>query len=277
MRSIRYSVVGVFLAVCATCTAGVAQPLTNEPLDIGYRQMYNLDFAAAHETFHAFQQSHPDDPMGYVSDAAAYLFSEFDRLHVLEVELFTDNSKFESRQKLAPDQAAKAAFDKDLAMSDQLAARMLSASSGDEQAMFAQILANGLRGDYAAMIEKRNMAGLSYMKTSRLIAEKLLGRDPNYYDAYLAVGVENYLLGTTPAPVRWFLHFAGNKTDKQEGISRLRLTATNGHFLAPYARLLLAVAALRDKDAAGACYLLEGLSREFPHNHLYTTELARLR
>ena len=49
-------------------------------------------------------------------------------------------------------------------------------------------------------IEKRNMAGLSYMKTSRTLAEKLLGRDPQFYDAYLAVGVENYLLGITPAP-----------------------------------------------------------------------------
>ncbi|MGA2988857.1 MAG: hypothetical protein ABSD88_00175 [Candidatus Korobacteraceae bacterium] len=251
-------------------------PLTDEPLDTGYREMYNLEFSTAHDTFRSWQQSHPEDPMGYVSDAAAYLFSEFDRLHVLEVELFTDDKKFASRHKLAPDPAVKAAFDKDLAISDQLASRMLAVSAGSEQAMFAQILANGLRGDYAAMIEKRNLAGLSYMKSSRSIAEKLLGRNPQYYDAYLAIGVENYLLGVTPAPVRWLLRFSGAETNKQEGIKRLRLTASNGHYLAPYARLLLAVAALRDKDAAGARALLEDLSREFPHNHLYATELARL-
>jgi hypothetical protein len=44
----------------------------------------------------------------------------------------------------------------------------------------------------------------------------------------------------------------------------------------PYARLLLAVAALRDHNQERARALLEDLSREFPHNHLYSQELARL-
>jgi hypothetical protein len=273
---IRMTMAVVVGTVLLASVAAVAAPLTDEPLDTGYRDMYNLDFPAAHDTFHAWQQSHPDDPMGYVSDAAAYLFSEFDRLHVLEAELFTDDSKFEARQKLSPDPAVKAAFDKDLATSDQLASRILVSSPDNEGAMFAQILANGLRCDYAALIEKRNLASITYMKASRNLAEKLLARNPQYFDAYLAIGVENYLLGVTTAPVRWLLHLSGAQTNKQEGISRLRLTASNGHYLAPYARLLLAVAALRDKDEAGARSLLEQLSREFPHNRLYTLELARL-
>ena len=37
--------------------------------------------------------------MGYVSNAAAYLFSEFNRLHILESDLFTDDAKFEHRSK----------------------------------------------------------------------------------------------------------------------------------------------------------------------------------
>jgi len=100
--------------------------------------------------------------------------------------------------------------------------------------------------------------------------------DPSYYDAYLAIGVENYLLGTTVAPVRWFLRMGGAETNKDQGIANLKLTADKGHYLAPYARLLLAVAALRDKDRATARNLLAGLSREFPQNSLYQKELARL-
>jgi hypothetical protein len=52
-------------------------------LERGYREMYNLSFEDAHKNFTEWQQIHPDDPMGPVSDAAAYLFSEFDRLHIL--------------------------------------------------------------------------------------------------------------------------------------------------------------------------------------------------
>jgi hypothetical protein len=108
------------------------------------------------------------------------------------------------------------------------------------------------------------------------LAEQLLARDPSCYDAYLAVGIENYLLGLNPAPVRWLLRLTGAQTDKDEGIAKLRLTAEKGRYLAPYARLLLAIAALRDHDRQQARELLSGLAEEFPQNQLYRRELGRL-
>jgi hypothetical protein len=245
-------------------------------LDAGYRQMYNLDFPGAHESFQSYEQTHPRDPLGPVSNAAAYLFSEFDRLHILEVELFTDNNKFENREKPSPNPEVRAAFDKELNAATQIADQVLAGSPHNSDALFAKVLALGLRGDYIALIEKRNFAGLSSMKAGRALAEKLISMDPSYYDAYLAIGVENYLLGTTVAPVRWFLRMGGAETNKDQGIANLKLTADKGHYLAPYARLLLAVAALRDKDRATARNLLAGLSREFPQNSLYQKELARI-
>jgi hypothetical protein len=246
------------------------------PLDLGYRQMYNLDFDGAHKTFQGWQRSHPEDPLGPVSNAAAYLFSEFDRLHVLEVDLFTDNQKFEKRQKPVPDPAVRTAFDGELAKADRLATQTLARAPQDANAMFAQVLVNGLRGDYLSLIEKRNLAGLGYMKTGRGLAEKLLSVHPGYYDAYLAVGIENYILGINPAPVRWLLRIGGAQTDKEDGITKLRLTAEKGHYLAPFARLLLAVAALRDNDRNTARTILASLSHEFPSNMLYQKELSRL-
>ena len=53
----------------------------------------------AHATFAAWEHSHPEDPLGPVSNAAAYLFAEFNRHHILESELFTDNQRFERRQR----------------------------------------------------------------------------------------------------------------------------------------------------------------------------------
>lgn len=108
------------------------------------------------------------------------------------------------------------------------------------------------------------------------MAEKLLAIDNTFYDAWLAIGVENYLLSIKPAPVRWFLRLGGAQIDKQQGLARLRLTAEKGHYLKPFARLLLAVAALRDNDRARARELLAALNREYPHNRLYLQELARL-
>lgn len=245
-------------------------------LDAGYRQMYNLDFGGAHKTFQAWEQQHPQDPLGPISNAAAYLFSEFDRLHILEVELFTNDQALKDRQKVSADSAVRTAFDSELQKGDRLASDLLSHSPNNQDALFCKALENGLRGDYLALIEKRNLAGLSSMKAGRVVAEKLVSIDPSYYDAYLAIGIENYLLGINPAPVRWVLRLGGAQTDKDRGLKELRITADKGRFLAPYARLLLAVAAIRDKDRTTARTLLTGLSHEFPQNQLYQQELAKL-
>ena len=247
-------------------------------LELGYRAMYNLDFAGAHPNFGEWEKIHPNDPLGPVSDAAAYLFSEFDRLHVLQSEFLTKDKSFSQRQlSLSPDPVAKREFESALSAGQRVANRVLARSPEDENALLASVLGMGLHADYLALIEKRDLAALSELKQSRTLAEHLLTHYPDCYDAYLAVGVENYLLSLKPAPVRWVLHLGGAQTDKQTGIERLRITAEKGHYLLPYARLLLAVAALRDNDLTTARRLLTWLSTEFPKNQLYREELQKLK
>ncbi len=265
------------MACIASGTAQSPNRVVPQPeLDRGFRRMYNLDFYGAHDTFHRYQKASPEDPLGFVADGAAYLFAEFNRLQILESDLFTDDRKFDNRSQQRPDPEVKAAFENELARSDALVSKILAASPNDANALFARVLSNGLRADYTALIEKRNLASLGYMKIGRITAQQLLAIDPTCYDAFLAIGVENYLLGSSPAPVRWLLHLTGSQTDKDEGIQRLRLTAEKGYYLAPFARLLLAVAALRDKDKNTARVLLAALATEFPDNQLYSKELARI-
>jgi hypothetical protein len=242
----------------------------------GYCRMYNLQFAEAHKVFAEWQRLHPQDPMGPVSDAAAYLFSEFDRLHILEAEFFTSDKNFENQKQLTPDADARRKFDSLLEKAGSLASNRLAHDAKDENALFANILALALRGDYLALIEKRNLAGLSYLKQARVSAESLIKTDANYFDAYLAIGVENYLLSARVAPLRWILEMGGAQTDKATGLKNLRITAEQGHYLQPYARLLLAIAALRDQDRFSARLLLQGLAQQFPNNQLYKRELARI-
>jgi hypothetical protein len=211
-----------------------------------------------------------------VSNAAAYLFAEFDRLKILQSEFFVEDSVFKRRPKVVADPAVRRAFDAELSKAEQLSDEILSRSPEQADALFAKILTFGLRADYQALIERRYFDSLRVIKTSRATAEKLIDIEPSYYDAYLAIGVENYLLSLKAAPVRWMLQLGGAQTDRERGIENLRLTAEKGTYLCPYARLLLAVAALRNKDTAKARDLLSGLAREFPNNRLYAEELARL-
>jgi hypothetical protein len=267
--------------LCFVLTQGVLSPISarlgpDAPLDRGYRQMYNLEFADAHKTFREYAKLHPEDPVGATSEGAAYLFEEFNRLGVLQTELFTDNDKFVDRDKLEPDPQLRDRFNAAIARSQALADGILARSPNDRNARFATVLNLGLQSDYLSMVEKRDLAALNSAKRAGIEAKKLLALDSTYYDAYLAVGVENYILSLKPAPVRWLLRIYGAETDKDSGIQNLQLTAAKGHYLLPYARLVLAVAALRDQNHGEARSLLQNLAQEFPNNQLYRRELQRL-
>ena len=69
--------------------------------------MYDLQFDAAHVTFQGWMRQHPEDPMGPASDAAGYLFSELDRLQILQSEFFLHDDLFVNQKKLAADPALK--------------------------------------------------------------------------------------------------------------------------------------------------------------------------
>jgi hypothetical protein len=253
-------------------------PRVEPMLDEGFNQMYNLKFEDAHRTFGQYERLHPKDPLGPVSDSAAWLFSEFERLDILRSDFALNDSNFFSTQRsLSPDPAAKKSFEADLQKAQQLAEPGLHSNPRDSNAMFATTLRLGLHADFEALIEKKSLAALSEVKQARTEAEKLLKDEPNYYDGYIAVALENYLLSLKPAPVRWFLHATGAQTDRQTGIEKLRMTAEHGHYLLPYARLLLAVAALRDHNREQAKERLAWLAARFPGNKLYREELDKLK
>ncbi len=245
-------------------------------LDRGFNRLYDLDFPAAQQEFQAWERQNPDNPMGPVSEAAGILFSEFNRLGVLEAQFYTNDSAFASRKKYDPDADQRARFEQQLGRAETLGKARLGRDPKDHDALLGMTLASGLRADYAALIEKRSLASLHYTKESSGWADQLLAAHPVCYDGYLAGGISRYIVGSMSAPVRWLLRMGGVSGDKARGISELKTTAANGRLLAPFARILLAIAYVRDKDTLRAREVLATLQKDFPNNRLFPLELARL-
>jgi hypothetical protein len=268
-------VVALLAFLCGTAAA-VDTIASTASLDHGFSLLYNLDFARAHEVFQSFQKEHPDDPMGPACDAAGFLFSEFSRLGVLEAQFYADDQTFAARKKLTPDPAIRDRFNAALDEADSRAHSRLLKNPRDRDALLALTMSSGLKADYAGLIEKRNLASLHYTKDATAWAEQLLAVDPECYDAHLATGVSQYIIGSMAAPIRWLVRLGGVSGDKQKGIADLQLTAEHGHYLAPFARILLAIAYVREKDKTRARELLVSLRNEFPQNPLFTQEIAHL-
>ena len=266
---------GCFLGAFARAEDG-AKPGPISALDRGFSGLYNLDFASAQKDFVTWQQMHPDDPVGPVSEAAGFLFSEFDRLGVLESQFYENDAAFEGRPKLTPDPALKQRFQEAIGRAESLSRSRLAQDPKDQNALFAQTLSSGLQADYAALIEKRNVASLHFAKEASASAQQLLAVCHDCYDALLATGFSKYVIGSMAAPVRWILRMGGMPADKQGGMADLQTTAAHGHYLAPFARILLSIAYVREKENARALELLQGLHNEFPANSLFPREIAHL-
>jgi hypothetical protein len=272
------AVFAILSVLCLTARAeDMPKPAVVSPLDRGFSGLYNLDFVGAQKDFTDWQRLHPDDPVGPVSEAAGFLFDEFNRLGVLEAQFYENDKSFEGRPKLSPDPALRSRFESAIGRAEQLSHARLAKDSKDRDALFALTLSSGLQADYAALIEKRNMASLHYTKEASASAQELLAVCNNCYDALLATGFSKYIIGSMAAPIRWILHMGGLPSDKQGGIADLKTTAEHGHYLAPFARILLAIAYVREKDRPRALELLAGLQQQFPGNTLFPREIARLK
>ena len=272
----RIIVAGCFILFAALSAPAADPTLAVPPLDRGFQLMYNLDFDRAHSVFNSYEQSHPEDPMGPTAEAAGWLFSEFHRLGVLESQFFELDKRFENRPKLNPDPAVRARFDAALQRAETTARVRLAKDPKDRDALFSLTLINGLQADYAALIDKRNLASLHYTKEASVWADQTLAVDPNCYDAHIAGGISKYLVGSMAAPIRWLVRLGGVAGDKQEGVKELKLVAEHGHYLAPFADILLAIAYVRDHNTQRAREILASLHDEFPGNPLFTQEMAKL-
>jgi len=275
-----WRIVTVLWTCCALCLMAHAEDVPRvavvTSLDQGFSGLYNLDFAGAQKDFAAWQQLHPDDPVGPVSEAAGFLFSEFNRLGVLESQFYENDDAFAGRPKLKPDPELRGHFMAAIGRAENLSHARLAKDSKDRDALFALTLSSGLQADYAALIEKRNLASLHFTKQAAVSGQELLAVCHDCYDALLATGFSKYIIGSMAAPVRWILRMGGLPSDKQGGIADLQTTADHGHYLAPFARILLAIAYVREKDKPRAMQLLMGLRREFPANTLFSREIAHL-
>jgi hypothetical protein len=278
LRRFFLSVVAILAALRAGATPSRAPvAVTTAPeIETGFRLLYQLKFPEARERFAAWEKAHPDDPLGSASEAASYLFEEFYRHGVLTSEFFLDDKRLLGGIKGKPDEGHRTAFNAANQRAQKLARRRLHANPKDADALFALTISTGMQADYAGLIEKRQFESLRLVREAEGYAKNLLAIAPDSADAYLALGAANYIISCLPGYKRFFLFFGGIHGDKAGGMKQLDMCATHGHYLRPFAKILLALAALREKQVDLARTQLRELNAEFPQNPLFQRELAKL-
>jgi hypothetical protein len=168
------------------------------------------------------------------------------------------------------------AFDGAVRKAQDLARARLKSNPRDADALFALTIAEGMLANYASLIDRKQVESLRLTREADIVARNLLAVSPGAADAYVALGTANYIMGCLPAYKRFLIQFAGFHGDRALGMQQLGFTAANGHYLRPYAKITLGLAAMREKQWDLARTQFEQLTAEFPANQKFARELAKL-
>lgn len=244
-------------------------------LEQGYRLLYEQKFREAREIFQEWAAQNPKEPFGQVSLAASYLFEEFFLQHVLTSDYFLDDKRFLGGIKGTPDSGRIKGFEDSVVRARALAFQRLKVHPRDPEGLYALTLCAGMQSDADSMLLKKHYDALKHLKEANSNAEMLLRDHPEIYDAYVAPGIAYYVIGSLPTSARFVLWFGGIHGDKQLGMSEVQKTADKGHYLKPFAKILLALSARRERQNALAQKNLKELTEEFPGNAVYDAEYAK--
>jgi hypothetical protein len=241
----------------------------------GFQLLYEQKFPEARAIFEEWAVKNPMEPFGQVAIAASYLFEEFYRQRVLTSDYFLDDKRFLGGITGTPDPDRIKGFEGATAKARSLAAQRLKQNKRDPEGLYAMTLAAGMQSDADSMLLKKHYDGLKHLKEANANAELLLAEHPDAYDVYVAPGIAYYVIGSLSGSARFILWFGGIHGDKALGMSKVAKTADNGNYLKPFAQILLALSARREKKNDLAIKNLKELTEEFPGNAVYETEYAK--
>jgi hypothetical protein len=244
-------------------------------LSAGFDLLYRQRFAEARETFANWESRNPEQPFGQVAIAAGYLFEEMSRQGVLTSDFFLNEKKFLHGIDGSPDPERMSHFRDAVDRACELAKERQKTNPKDGEALLALTLAAGMESDAESILQKKHLAALKSMKKANGYAKELLAQYPDVTDAYIATGVANYVIGSQSGGTRVALWFGGIHGDKKLGMEQVARTVENGRYLRPYAKIILALAARREKQDALAQRLFRELSEQYPDNQQFASEYAK--
>ena len=243
-------------------------------LESGFHRLYGLDFQGARQEFLAYQNARPEDPLGKAAEAASYLFEEFNTKGVLSSDFFLNDNKLLKGLDGKPQENANPAFIAANLRARDMAKKQLKLNPHDTNAMLVLTMADGMESNYDQVVEKKQIPAVSLTRQAENEASALLSLDPNATDAYVALGAGHYIIGCLPGFKRAFLWFGGIHGDRERGMEEMQKAASEGHYLRPFAEILLALAYRRERQPERARTLLAELVEQFPTNPRFAYELS---
>jgi tetratricopeptide (TPR) repeat protein len=280
MRVLKQLVSCGLLGIVVSSGIAVAQstyPLNLDPaVREGFQRFYNLDYDGALQHFEQVQRAHPDDPManGYV--LTDMVFRELYRQDLLDTTYYAHEHFLSSGHKSdIPESTRKqieALTDKAVSLADA----RIKANPKDKDAYFARGYVKGMHAVWMTLADHSFTGAARQGLAARNDSEQVLKLDPNYADAKMAVGIQQFAVASLPRFVRLLVGIAGIGGNKDAGLKLLRESAAQGTATKVESQTALSLFLRHDQRYAEASAVARGLAQEYPHDFLFRLEEANL-
>ena len=262
----------LFLLLSFTTVVAQSAPGLDKLRAEGYEALYNLDYDGAHRRFQKMIELAPDDPVGPECMATSLWIQQLNHSLELKGALYSD--KDAANEKPTVDRRQVEEFRKWTRRARQLAEARLRRNARDAEALYLLGAAEGLEAAYAAGVEHKYMPALRTGSSAVEHHRKVLELSPKFYDAELTIGLQDYVIGSLPLPLKMLAGTVGVHGSKKRGLKELEEVAREGQWARDVARMLLIDLYKREKRWDEAIATARELSEKYPRNNLFKLQLA---
>jgi tetratricopeptide (TPR) repeat protein len=268
---------GGMAANCRAQAAAHTDPLNLDPVvRQGYERFYNLDYDGALKYFNQATQQHPQEPMSWNYVLMATIFRELYHQDLLDTTYYAHDSFLSTKREVEVPQATRdqinSLTDKVIAMCD---ARIKN-NPNDKNAYFARGYAHGMHSAFITLVDHSFTSAAKQGYEARNDSEAALKIDPQYADAKMAIGIQQFAVASLPRFVRLMVGIMGVGGSKEKGLDMLRDAAAHGVITGIESRTTLSLFLRHDGRYAEALQTQRGLAEQYPHDYLFQLEVANL-
>jgi hypothetical protein len=266
-------------------TAVISAALPQDVVELrreGNEALYNMDYATARAKFEEIRKRIPQHPAGDLYIATVIWLEHLNKSRRLQTSLYQNESSFyagadkakEENEGDAVDPAVDRAFRDRMAQAKTKALALVARNKNDADAQYFLGAYYGVMAGYEASTARKFIAAMRNGSRSVDAHEKVLKLKPDYYDAYLSVGMYDYIVGNLPFIYKSLAAIAGVRGNKQRGIARLKTIVEKETATADDARVMLLAIYQNEKQYEDALAILEQLSAKYPRSYLIKLEKA---
>jgi tetratricopeptide (TPR) repeat protein len=266
----------MLVSVASLPSQDLRDPQFAELAQRGFADIFNLDYDKASQVFAALARDYPKHPAPPLYMACIHWLEEMLRRQDLSLNRFVAPTYFSGKTGDIMPASQRTEFFRHVEKCQELAKVILKKNPRDMDARYFLATAYGLRSSFAITIDHSLREAFSNGNKAYSACKKLIDENPNYYDAYMTVGIYEYIVGNIPWYLKWMLYVIGARGSVQDGLAHIKLAAERGQYIRNEAEMVLMVLNVREHRYAEALNIARHLNSQYPRSFLYALNVAQI-